>query len=225
MGGFGLGGIVLIGSLSFLTLKKYQIKKIESQIYSYRNRLIEAEKKHEGSVLNKYENILSQKKVSDYSLIEADVNGYIEFLKSTSKPQAVHWLAALELSYFLTEYSKSKEGLDLLDHVQSKGSSKKSSESWIYQLLLLKLGSLFMEEKNFTRALHIFSLILESKKNLSFHSEALVKTALCYEALGEVPKAQEIYALIQKNEANSLYKEKVIHYDRLNKIKTQLKSK
>lgn len=93
---------------------------------------------------------------------------------------------------------------------------------WIHQLLLLKLGSLFMEEKNFTRALHIFSLILDSKKAVFFHSEALIKTALCYEALGEVDKAHEIYSLIQKNEESLLYKEKVIQYDRLIKVKNQL---
>ncbi len=206
------------GYLTYGFLNDKENQKEESLIYQYKSKLVQVEKKHGGAILDKASQFLSAKKVKDYKLIENEVNNYTNFLKSRKNSKPVHWIAAIELSYFLIKYDREKQALQLLESI----SLQKSDENWLYQLLVLKLGSMFMEEKNYTRAVHLFSIILSEESAQPFHLEAWFKTALCYESLGENEKAKEIYSLIQEKQEASLYKDRATHYNRLLQIKQKI---
>ena len=221
LGAVAIGGIGLAGYLGFRVFEQNQMKKQETEIYQLKKQLSQVEKTHGGDVFSKETNVFSQKKVKDFSLIVKEADQYIQFLQSVPSPQSVHWLAAIELSYFLTQYDQHQKALQMLDAISSKG----VSNNWVYQLMLLKLGSLFMKERNYSRAMHVFSLILSNQKSGPFHTEALFKTALCYDALGEWDKAKEIYALIKTENKATLYKERVTQYDYLLKVKQKLQKK
>lgn len=215
----GIGIAVVVSFFSYFIYKAWnrsQNLKAETIVYQVKSRLIQAEKNQEGNVLDPSTPFLSQKKAKDYTKIKSIADEYFNILTSVKKPRPAHWLSAIELSYFLTMYNQEKQALELLD---SMSRTSKSNQNWIYQTLLLKLGALFMKNKNYTQAIHLFSLILEEKKAQPFHLEAWFKTALCYESLGEMSKAREIYSMIQQNPAGILYKEKASHYDRLLEIK------
>ena len=219
---YSLLGVGAAGVLSFASYFIYrawdhsQNLKAEAIVYQIKSQLAQAEKNQEGNVLDPSTPFLSQKKAKDYAKIKSRADEYFNHLISVKKPRPVHWLSAVELSYFLTMYNQEEQALELLD---SMSRTSKSNQNWVYQILLLKLGALFMENKNYTQAIHLFSLILEEKKAQPFHLEAWFKTALCYESLGEISKAREIYSMIQQNPAGILYKEKASHYDRLLEIK------
>ena len=218
--GVGIAGILSFSSyFIYKAWDRSQNLKAESLLYLAKSKLVQEEKKQEGNVLDPSTPFLSQKKAKDYTKLKIAADEYFKALISVKKPRPVHWLSAIELSYFLTVYHQEKQALELLDLMSRTSKSKKN---WIYQTLLLKLGAHFMKNKNYTRAIHLFSLILEEKKAQPFHLEAWFKTALCYESLGETSKAQEIYSMIQQNPAGILYKEKASHYDRFLKIKEKM---
>ena len=134
---------------------------------------------------------------------------------SVEKPRPAHLFASIELADFLTQYDKELSAVELLDSVHSKNKQK----GWLAGALALKLGSLFLNQKNYTRALHLFSFVLQDKKAGPFHLEALFKTALCREGMGEYNQAQEIYQAITQNDKAGLYKKKALDFARLLKVK------
>lgn len=192
-----------------------QNKKAEAKLYQLRSRLFLKEKKLNGNILDPSSNFFSQKKIKDIHLLNDELKDYIQFLTSEKKPQSSHFISAMELAYFLTQYDKKDEALDLLNTISSKTNSK----NWLYQALLIQLGSLFIDKKNYTRALYLFSIVLSNKKAEPFHFEALFKTALCYEALGQTDKAIEIYDFIKNKKNSGLYEQRAVDYKRLLKIK------
>ena len=138
---------------------------------------------------------------------------------SVKKPRPAHLLAVIELADFLTQYNKELSAVGLLNSIHSKNKEK----GWLAGALAVKLGSLFLNQKNYTRAVHLFSLVLKDKKAGPFHLEALFKTALCREGMGEYNQAQEIYQMITQNEKAGLYKKKAQDYLRLLKVNQKLK--
>ena len=152
------------------------------------------------------------------------MNEYKDFLLSKKSYRVAHWVAAIELSYFLIQYKKEKEALSLLEQMSQKTPSlftRQAHKGWVYHGALYQLGVLFINQKNYTRALHLFSKIISSKSSAAFRQEALFKIAFCYEEMGEKDQAQQIYQELAKEE--SLYKERAVHYDRLLQIKNKVK--
>lgn len=206
------------GYLIYIFLKTKNIQKEQALIDQFYSQLAQEEKKHGGSILDSKSSFLSSKKTADYRLISKTAEKYINFLKSKDRPQPIHWAAGVELGYFLIQYSQSGLALQLLESI----SSKVKSSQWLYHLMLFNLGSLFMKEKNYTRAVYLFSIILSEEKEQVFHLEAWFKTAVCYEALGKNKQAREIYSMIQEKQEGILYKERAGDYDRLLRIQQKL---
>ena len=212
-------GIGSAGWAGFKIFDQRQNKIAEEEVYQYRYLLAQAEKKHEGQVLDSSRSFFSVKKAKDPSLFEKEIKQYKNFLMSAEKPRPAHLLAVIELADFLTQYNKETSAVELLNSVHLKSRKK----GWLAGALALKLGSLFLNQKNYTRAVHLFSLVLEDKKAMPFHLEALFKTALCREEMGEYNQAQEIYQAITQNEKAGLYKTKAENFLRLLKVKQKLK--
>ena len=207
------------GYLVYIFLDNKNIQKEQTLIDQFQLQLIQEEKKYGGSILDDKASFLSPKKTIDYHLISKTVEKYLNFLKSKEKPKPIHWAAGIELGYFLIQYGKTEMALQLLEFLSSKAKSRQ----WLYHLMILNLGSLFMKEKNYTRAIHLFSMVLSEDRVLSFHLEAWFKTAVCYEALGKHEKAQEIYSMIQEKQEGVLYKKRASDYDRLLRVQQKLK--
>ena len=209
-----------LGLIGFQIYETNQNQKAEQEIYKKRKTLLEAEKKHGGDVLSKL-NYLPSKKAKDAKLFSKELGDYIQFLKGLKAARPPHLSAALELSYFLIEYAKKDEALSLLDEVFSKS----QGGGFVRSALILRLSDLYMEEKNYKRALYLLSLILNDKKAEAFYFEALLRSAFCHEALGSIKEAGEIYTLIKNKENAGFYREKAINYERLMKIKKKTQKK
>ena len=219
---YPLIGAALVLLVSLGSWKLYQFyentqnKKAEEEVYQKKIKLLKAEKAAGGDSFS--ENFYYQKKAEDFSAFSKEALEYKRFLMSQKKPRPAHWLGALELSYLLIKYQQTYAAVELLSHLQTYSQSK----SWIYQAMLLQLGSLLMDKGGFTRALNIFSSIVSHPEAQALHHEALFKSAICYESLGRPDKAQEIYSSLEKNGELGLYKERALNYDRLLKIKQKL---
>ena len=197
-----------------------QNEKAERELYSLRSQLIEAEKKAGGELFSARS--LFQEKKADFESISKEVEVYKNFLMSQKTVRPVHVMSAMELSSFLIRYEKKDQALNLLDSVRMKSVSR---STWLYSVLLIQLGTLFMDKGNFTRAIDLFSEVLSLKSAEAFYQEVLLKTAVCYESIGELEKASEIYEEIRQNKNAGLYKERALHYDRLFRLKQKLEKK
>ncbi len=195
-----------------------QNEKAEAVLYPFRLRLITAEKKAGGGLFSSRS--LFQEKKAEFALISKEVEDYKNFLMSQKTARPAHLASAVELAVLFVQYEKQDSALDLLDFVRMKSSSK---SHWLYSIVLIQLGSLFMDKKNFTRAVDLFSEALSLKSAEPFYQEILLKTALCYESVGEFEKAGGIYNEIRQNKNAGLYKERSLHYDRLFRLKRKLK--
>ena len=208
--------LVLAGSFfAWRFFEKKQNEKAENQIYLMKHKLFEAEKKHGGNVLDPASPFYFQKKAEDFSLFSTPAEEYKNWILSQKKVGAVHWAGAVELAYFLMKYDQEKSALELLSAL----SLKTSPDSWLKSLALVQLAGFFMNEGNCTRSLHLLSQVLAQS---ALHTEALIRTALCYEFLKKYDKAHEVYTLIQTQQ-DSLYKERALNLNRLLKIKRKLK--
>ena len=221
--------LYLIGAVCFLALAGFsywgwdmyaqkQNEKAEAELYPFRQRLIEAEKKEGGELFSSRTWFLQEKK-ADFKSISTETIGYKDFLMSQQTARPVHLISAMELASFLIQYEKQDIALSLLDFVRMKSSSR---SSWLYSVLLIQLGTLFMDKGDFTRAIDVFSETLSLKSGEPFYQEVLLKTAVCYESIGEFEKASEIYSEIYQNKNAGLYKERALHYDRLVRLKRKL---
>lgn len=212
--------VCVLAGLSYWAWTFYaqkQNEQAEKDLYPFRSRLIEAEKKAGGELFNARS--LFQDKKADFESISKEVEDYKSFLMSQTSVRPAHIISAMELSSFLNRYEKKDQALNLLDFVRMKSSSH---SSWIYSILLIQLGTLFMDKGDFTRAIDLFTEVLSLKSAESFYQEVLLKTAVCYESIGELEKASEIYAEIRQNKNAGLYKERALHYDRLFRLKQKL---
>jgi len=218
-----VGSVCVLAGLSYLGWVFYsqkQNEKAEKELYPFRSRLMEAEKKAGGEVFNARS--LFQEKKADFESVSKEVEGYKGFLMSQKTARSAHVISAMELSSFLIRYEKKDQALSLLDFVRMKSSFR---SGWLYSVLLLQLGTLFMDKGDFTRAIDLFSEVLSLKEAESFYQEVLLKTAVCYESIGELEKASEIYKEIRENKNAGLYKERALHYDRLFRLKQKLEKK
>ena len=190
-------------------------KKISDEIYQLRSALEQSEKKQGGNVLQLSTQIYSIKKAKDPALFDQELSDFIKYFLDQKKLNSLHFLAGIELAYFLVQYGQNKKALDLLSHINSQSNMK----NWLGEALFIQLGSLLMEQKNYTQAVYIFSLLIAKEKG-PFYLEALFKSAVCYEALGEFEKAKNAYALI-KNSAG-IYEQRAVNYERLFKVKQKI---
>lgn len=197
-----------------------QNEKAEKELYPLRSKLIEAEKKAGGELFSARS--LFQEKKADFESISKEVEDYKSFLMSQKTTRPAHVISAMELSSFLIRYEKQDQALSLLDFVRMKSTVR---SGWLYSVLLIHLGTLFMDKGDFTRAIDLFSEVLSVKGAESFYQEVLLKTAVCYESIGEFEKASEIYEEIRENKNAGLYKERALHYDRLFRLKQKLEQK
>lgn len=195
-----------------------QNEKAEAELYPFRRSLISAEKKAGGSLFESRS--WFQEKKADFKSISKEIESYKNFLMSRQTARPVHLISAMELAGFLVQYEKQDTALHLLDFIRMKSSSR---SSWLYSVLLIQLGALFMDKGDFTRAVDLFSEILSLKSGRPFYQEVLLKTAVCYESMGEPEKASEVYSEIHQNKNAGLYKERALHYDRLFQLQRKLK--
>ena len=221
---FYLAGAVFACTLAGLSYwgwsvyEQKQNEKAETELYPLCRSLIEAEKKSGGELFDS-RSWLKEKK-ADFKSLSKEITNYKDFLMSRQTVQPVHLISAMELASFLIQYEKQDIALGLLDFTRMKSSSR---SSWLYSVLLIQLGSLFMDKGNFTRAVDLFSEVLSLKSGEPFYQEVLLKTAVCYESMGEFEKASDIYNEIHQNKNAGLYKERALHYDRLFRLKRKLK--
>ena len=208
----------LAGWLGHNYYENFQNKKAEAEVYPYRDRLVQAEKKAGGEIYEANSSFFALKKAQDESAFSKDLEDYKNFLLSKNSYRMAHWIASIELAYFLIQYNQEKQALSLLENVSLKSSSK----GWVYHMMLYQLGVLFMNQKNYTRALFFFSKVVSNKNSLPFREEAFLKMALCYEEMGELDKAQQIYTELGKDNSRGFYKERVRHYDRLIQVKKKI---
>ena len=207
--------VVVFGVLGWNSYEDFQNKVAEKELYPYRNKLIKAEKKSGGEVYSASSSFFALKKAEDVSVFSKELEDYKSFLLSRKSYRTAHFIASIELAYFLIQYGQKQEALSLLEKVSSQSSSK----GWIYHTMLYQLGVMFMDQKNYTRALHFFSSVASNEKSSPFQKEVFLKIALCYEEMGEIDKAQTIYNELRGDEKDVLYKERAIHYDRLMQVK------
>ncbi len=216
----GVAGVCVLAGLSYwgwgLYLQK-QNEQAETALYPFRFRLIEAEKKAGGELLSSRS--LFQEKKADFESVSKEVESYKNFLMSQNTARPAHLISAIELASFLIKYEKQDSALSLLDFVRMKSFSR---SNWLYSVLLIQLGTLFMDKGDFTRAIDLFSEVLSFKSARPFYQEILLKTALCYESIGELEKSSDIYNEIRQNKNAGLYKERALHYDRLFRLKKKL---
>ena len=219
----GVFGACALAGLSFWGSSLYsqkQNEKAEAELYPFRFRLIEAEKKAGGELFDSRS--LFQEKKADFESVSKEVEDYKNFLMSQETTRPAHLISAIELVAFLIKYQKQDVALSLLDFVYMRSSSR---TSWLYSVLLIQLGTLFMDKGDFTRAIDLFSEVLPLKSAEPFHQEILLKTALCYESIGEFEQSSDIYNEIRQNKSAGLYKERALHYDRLFRLKRKLEQK
>ncbi len=205
------------GWLGWGYYNNFQNHQAEEDIYPYRSRLVAAEKKAGGEVYGAASSFFALKKAKSIKVFSKELEDYKNFLLSKNSYRVAHWIASVELAYFLIQYDEEKEALSLLENMSQQSSSK----GWVYHALLYQLGVLFMNQKNYTRALHFFSKVASNDATSSFHQEVFLKMALCYEEMGEKEKARNIYLELAKED--SLYKERVVHYDRLLQVKEKVR--
>ena len=215
----GLGVVLsgLIGWLSWGYYDDFQNRQAEEELYPYRYRLSEAEKKSGGQVFESDSSFFALKKSKDIKSFSKELSEYKNFLLSKNSYRVTHWIAAIELSYFLIQYDQEKEALSLLEQINRKSPLLKG---WVYHGALYHLGVLLINQKKYQRALNLFSRVVANENSSAFHQEALLKMAFCYEEMGEKDQALKIYQGLARSE--SLYKERSIHYDRLLQIKSKV---
>lgn len=196
-----------------------QLSKAEQELYMFKAQL-QAEAKKAGSSFFEVQSPFAQKKKADnFSAVQKVVDGYIQFFESQANIYSPHLIYAIELADFLIENDKQDQALELLSSLNIKAKTR----SWLYYVSVMKMATLFIEKKNYTRAIGALSPLLSKKGAKSFRIEILLKLALCYQEIKDFSKARSIYSTLQNDtKISEINKERINSYYRLLLMKEKI---
>lgn len=125
-------------------------------------------------------------RMADLSRFAKVIASYEEVIKnypsSTSAAQA-----ALSLSRMYAEREKYDQALEVLSK------QKVSSNGLLSALVLFQMGNLYLAKSNYQSALDQYQKILAQESFKYLHGDALLKSGVAFEGLGQLPKAKESY--------------------------------
>lgn len=146
----------------------------------------------------------------DYGTI---ATSFWEVINKAPKSQAAK-MAALHLSDINSQYKRSNEAIAVLTKVDTKSTDLLSA------MILSQLGSRIADENNCKEALKFWDMVTAKKEYKFMHSSVMLNQGLCYENLGDVAKADETYAKIEKDFKDSGVAKTAEKYRRLLKAKS-----
>ncbi|QDK37823.1 tetratricopeptide repeat protein [Bdellovibrio sp. NC01] len=128
----------------------------------------------------------------DYGTV---VPGFEALINDGPKTKAAQ-MAALNLSAIYIEYKKPEEALATLQKVE-KGLNKSDATS---ALILLQTGNVQADKGDCKAAVDSYQKIADSKAFQFAHDEAKLRMGLCYEAMNDSAKAEQLYTEVAKKE-------------------------
>ena len=128
----------------------------------------------------------------DYGDIPASFEALIKEYPKSRGAQ----MSALNLSEIYLEYKKPEEALRTLNSV----AANLGSSEMLNALVLSQLGSVYADQNNCKGAVQEWEKIVNNK-NLRFaHDEAKIRMGICYEALNDLGKAEQLYTEVSKKD-------------------------
>jgi TolA-binding protein len=97
--------------------------------------------------------------------------------------------SALLLGQIYSQQNKPAQAIEVLE---SKANEKSHSDL-IDAILILKLSSLYEQNKQCDKAVSVLDKIAKQSETMEFKPEALLRQALCQETLGQKDKAKDTY--------------------------------
>ena len=190
---FSAGGSALL----YKYWKEHNNQQAEEKLYTLKKELRALEQKLGGSVLSESEdskNFFQPVKKAKYnSEIKSLVQKYEALIKKQKNhPSAV--ISAIELAYFLYQYGRLKQAVNLLKAVQTK-----RADNLIGLLLSYQLALYFMDQGDYNLALSCLDLVLQSEKDRWIHPLALLEKAVIYEKQNNKLLAEKFYRELKEN--------------------------
>ena len=210
----GLGGILLKNAWDMR-----QNVRAETQLYSAKKKLIQAEKQAGGNILEFDSSgnfFASPKKAKTLTpAMRQELKNYTAVIKKhlTFPPGA---LAAVETAHFLNLYGESAQGLALLE--QARGKFQKKTLPGF--LLAFQTGTALMNAQKYPSALKHFKWLEQNPKAQWLHADVLLHTGLTYEKLKKYSKARQVYQKLKMQFPNTAPARRAVQYLNLLKIRT-----
>ncbi|OQW54270.1 MAG: hypothetical protein A4S09_06115 [Proteobacteria bacterium SG_bin7] len=126
------------------------------------------------------------------------VVGFKKVINDAPETQAAI-MASLYLAQIYAENKKFEEGISALSNSRLKYREGKL----LYGLAQMKLGQLLEQSGKCQDSINTWQRVLAFKELSYFHPEATLATAVCYETLKNVDKAQELYKKTHADFKNS----------------------
>lgn len=211
----GVSGFIILVSISWQSFQFYKEqsdKKIEKALYLLKQDLQQAEEKEGGHFFKKNLSFFEKIKSKKQKKVFKEVKNYKKFLLSATFINEIHLAHALELAQFLVHYGQEAEAVEILEPIFHKARSR----SWVYNLIALKLSSLWMNQNKYKQVIFLLEPLLLNKEMKPFKVDALLKIALSYEALLKNSDAKKIYnSLLKDKDISETDKERAKGYYRL----------
>lgn len=151
---------------------------------------------------------------ADFSPLVSGLEQEIKSHKSTVAAQA----AAMKLADFLAEHERVDQASQLLMDVEASV----SDSDWLYGLYKVQLASLLSQKGQTQDALERLEKLTDVKAASFLHPEVYLKIGLLYEQLGQVEKAQDVYARVSTDYGDTEAGKTAQSYSRLLEIQQNL---
>lgn len=122
-------------------------------------------------------------------------------------------MAALNLAQVQIQYKKLEDAKNTLTKVSD------SSKDLLSAMVQGEMGTLLANQNDCKGALTYWEQILNNKKVEFMHSAVRLKMGLCFEAMNEIPKAEEAYNKVKEQEKDSSIGRSAEKYLRLLQVK------
>ena len=128
-------------------------------------------------------------KEEDYKQLQTGYEGVIQSHLGTKG--AI--LAALQLAHLHVNQGDSNAALHAMQQVESTLKTK----GMIDAIALMSLANLYADSQECTKAVEIWSKVIESSEFSFFHSDALLKQGLCFEQMQNIDMAYQNYQKLE----------------------------
>jgi predicted negative regulator of RcsB-dependent stress response len=156
---------------------------------------------------------IGPKASGDYEKDFAAVATPMEQIISEAPHSKAAKMAALNLAQVQIQYKKFDSAKKSLSSVAD------NSKDLLGAMVQSELGTLLANENNCKEAISYWEKIASNKKAEFMHSPVQLKMGLCYEAMNENSKAEEIYSKVKEQEKDSSVGRSADKYLRLLQVK------
>ena len=168
--------------------KDRQNESAEAELYEWRRKLAQLETKAGGNWLSNTRDSLLQhhKRATEFNEeLTQTLEHYLSQMRKLKKFKAAV-RAGLEVAHFLNFYGQREKAISILEEM----SGERHLPPPLFALLSYSLGVFYMDQGQCPLALKEFKKIIGIKHKVDWiQSEVLIKSAFCYEHLGQMEEA------------------------------------